>query len=110
LAFSEKDALPPKETACIGCGRCAAHCPLRLMPCEIFNGFKHKDYELLEKSKVNLCMECGCCTYVCPAKRPLVQVNKLAKAALRQYQSEKKAQLEKRKAREELNKEEATEK
>jgi electron transport complex protein RnfC len=34
-------------------------------------------------------MECGCCSYVCPARRPLVENNKLAKAALRKYQAEK---------------------
>jgi electron transport complex protein RnfC len=25
------------------------------------------------------CFECGCCSYVCPAKRPLVQFIRLAK-------------------------------
>jgi len=37
-------------------------------------------------------MECGCCAYICPAHRPLVQTNKLAKAKLaawRKLQSEK---------------------
>jgi len=40
--------------------------------------------EDLEKLKVNICMECGCCSYVCPANRPLVQTNKLSKAFLRE--------------------------
>ena len=35
-------------------------------------------------------MECGCCSYVCPANRPLVQTNKLAKLKLREYFSYKK--------------------
>ena len=39
-------------------------------------------------------MECGCCAYVCPAKRPLVQVNKLSKAMLNQYNAQQKAQAE----------------
>ncbi|MBQ8585197.1 MAG: electron transport complex subunit RsxC [Butyricicoccus sp.] len=103
LAFSVKDAAPPKETACIGCGRCAAHCPLRLMPGEITDAFKRQDFEMLGKAKVNLCMECGCCTFVCPAKRPLVQVNKLAKAALRQYQTEQREKLARQKAAEANN-------
>ena len=37
-------------------------------------------------------MECGCCSFGCPAHRPLVQTNKLAKAKLavwRKAQSEK---------------------
>ena len=39
--------------------------------------------ERLEEAKVGLCMECGCCSYVCPAARPLVEYNKLGKALLR---------------------------
>jgi electron transport complex protein RnfC len=46
--------------------------------------------EILEKEKVNICMECGCCSYVCPAKRPLVENNKLAKVALRDFNAKKK--------------------
>jgi electron transport complex protein RnfC len=29
-------------------------------------------------------MECGCCSFVCPANRPLVQTNKLAKVFLKE--------------------------
>ena len=95
LAFGAKDAEPPKETACIKCGRCIAHCPLRLMPADIETAFKLKKGEDLEALKVNMCMECGCCSFVCPAKRPLVQVNKLAKGMLRDYQAAQKAAAEK---------------
>jgi electron transport complex protein RnfC len=28
------------------------------------------------------CIECGCCTYTCPAAIPLVQVIRLAKGAI----------------------------
>ena len=91
LAFAEAEAAPPKETACIKCGRCIAHCPLNLMPADIETAFRLKKPEALEALKVNLCMECGCCAYACPAKRPLVQVNKLAKAMLRDWQSAQKA-------------------
>lgn len=87
LAFNEKDAAPPKPSACIRCGRCAAQCPFGLSPCDISRAYESGDMSALEKSKVNLCMECGCCSYTCPAKRELVQKNKLAKAALRDYKN-----------------------
>jgi electron transport complex protein RnfC len=32
-------------------------------------------------------MECGCCSFVCPANRPLVQTNKLAKVFLKEEQA-----------------------
>lgn len=99
LAFDEKDGMPAPSTACIKCGRCIAHCPLNLMPVEIERAYKLHDCEALEKFKVNICMECGCCCYVCPAKRPLVQSNKLAKAMLRSFQAERKAALEKAEAK-----------
>ena len=40
---------------------------------------------MLEKNKIMLCMECGCCSFVCPASRPLVQNNRIAKAEYREY-------------------------
>lgn len=101
LAFDEKDAVLPAETACIKCGRCAAHCPFNLAPADIETAFKLKNTEELAELKVNLCMECGCCAYVCPANRPLVQANKLAKAALRDYQAAVQKAAEMLKAKEE---------
>lgn len=89
LAFNRKDATPPAATACIKCGRCVEHCPFGLSPVEISKAYHAGDGATLEKLKVNLCMECGCCSYVCPAKRNLVQRNKLAKALLRTYRTGK---------------------
>ena len=90
LAFGERDAQLPKPTACIRCGKCMDSCPFALAPVEISKAYEQNDGAMLEKLKVNLCMECGCCSYICPAKRNLVQTNRLAKAALRTYQIKKK--------------------
>ena len=87
LAFDRDDATPPPETACIRCGKCVEHCPFGLSPCDISKAYDKDDGASLSKLKVNLCMECGCCSYVCPAKRNLVQKNKLAKVMLRDYQA-----------------------
>ncbi len=95
IAMDEKEATPKKTTACIGCGACMNHCPFRLDPREIARAYKLDRGEELEKLCVDLCMECGCCSFVCPANRPLVQTNKLAKIKLRAYQTKKKAEAEK---------------
>ena len=92
LAFGEKEATPPKVTPCIKCGRCMAHCPFGLDPVGISKAYKAGDVDTLAKLKVNLCMECGCCSYVCPAKRNIVQRNKMAKTMLRNAQMAKAAQ------------------
>ena len=82
LALSEEQTRFPKETACIRCGRCTNNCPLGMAPAAIEKAYAKKDVELLEKLMVNTCMECGACSYLCPAHRPLVQTNKLAKMLL----------------------------
>lgn len=100
LAFDEKDAEDPVPSACIRCGRCVAHCPFNLMPAAIESAYNNKEPETLKSLKVNLCMECGCCSFSCPARRPLVQVNKLAKAMLNKYNAEQKEAAEKKAAKE----------
>jgi len=82
LAFPEKDAAPPPPSACIKCARCIAKCPMRLMPSFIEDAFEMKNLDLLRKYKVNMCAECACCAYVCPAGRPLAQVMSLSKNML----------------------------
>lgn len=84
LVLSEAQTRFPKETACIRCGKCTNNCPLGLAPAAIEKAYKKKDVEHLEKLMVNSCMECGSCAYLCPAHRPLVQTNKLAKMLLKE--------------------------
>ena len=92
-AFNKKDAKNPKESACIHCGRCVAACPMSLNPTVFAKAMGLANSadraERLDIAKVNLCIECGCCSFVCPAKRPLVENNKLAKADLREFNAQK---------------------
>ena len=95
IAMDEKDAKLPKPTACINCGECVNHCPLKLDPRNISKAYKLNLVEELQNLCADLCMECGCCSYVCPANRPIVQTNKLAKAKLNEYLREQKAKEDK---------------
>ena len=83
LAFSAADATLPEPTDCIRCGRCVAACPMHLVPPTLVGAFKRGDREALVRNGLATCMECGCCSYSCPANRPLVQTLRLAKAELR---------------------------
>ena len=85
LALSNKEAKTPKNTACIRCGACINNCPFGINVPAIAKGYKTGDMEMVEKAGAEICMECGCCSFGCPANRPLVQTNKLAKIALREY-------------------------
>ena len=92
--FNIKDSLPAKQYACIHCGRCVSACPLGLNPTLYAKAMKVEDKDdraqRLTEAKLNLCMECGCCSFVCPSHRPLVETNRLAKTDLRNYQAAKK--------------------
>ena len=78
------EAWCPGETACINCGKCYTACPFNLLPVAIKAAFENRDVEKLKQLKVDQCMECGSCTYVCPARRPLSFVHKKAKIFLKE--------------------------
>lgn len=72
-----------KQTACLRCGRCNKVCPLGLTPQMMAVAAEKKDYERYEKKLYGLeCIACGSCTFTCPAKRPLMQTFKQAKAEI----------------------------
>lgn len=78
-----RDGKPQPQTACIRCGRCADACPMNLYPAMVETSLRVGNKENLNSLNINYCMECGCCSYVCPAKRPLTQVMRTAKAEIR---------------------------
>ncbi len=104
LALDESDAVLPEPTACIRCGSCVDACPLHLMPAAIEAAYNKRNVDKLRALHANLCMECGCCSFVCPARRMLVQTNKLAKGLIAADNAAKKAEAD-RKAKEAEEKE-----
>ena len=84
LVFSEDEAAIPEETQCIRCSKCVTACPMSLMPTTLDIMARNKDIDGLNKYHVMDCIECGCCTYVCPAKRYLVQSIRNGKTYVRQ--------------------------
>ena len=68
--------------SCIKCGKCVGVCPMNLMPNFIGSASEKNMMDLAEKYGAMDCFECGCCTYTCPAKRPLVQWIRIAKGAI----------------------------
>jgi len=82
LVLPESEVSVKSYGPCIRCGRCIDACPMMLQPSLIglFIEKGHyqdaKDYNLMD------CFECGSCTFVCPANRPMVQWVKKAKKEL----------------------------
>ena len=83
LAFDEREAALRQPTACIRCGRCVAACPMQLMPTKLEQAAERKNTEALQSLHVMTCMECGCCSFSCPAGRRLVQAIRLGKSYVR---------------------------
>lgn len=72
-----EDAVSEQETtACINCGRCVNACDEGLVPARLSQFAEKFDFESFQKWHGMECVECGCCSYICPAKRPLAQVIK----------------------------------
>lgn len=86
LAFGEGAEKVPATTACIRCDACIDSCPIHLAPISIQKAFQRDDVLALNKLMADLCVECGTCSYVCPAKQPLAQSVRLARARLRAEQ------------------------
>ncbi len=67
---------------CIRCGRCIDACPMKLQPSLIGIYIEKGHYEDAKDYNLMDCFECGSCTFVCPANRPMVQWVKRAKKEL----------------------------
>ena len=84
LAFSKAQALVKEETACINCGKCHQACPFKLIPTALAKAYEMRDAQALSDLKVMQWMECGSCSYICPARRPLAFTNKLGKGVVKE--------------------------
>lgn len=93
LAFDEKGATLPEPSACIRCGRCMEKCPVDIAVPAVEGAMKIKNEgkraAALIDTGVRQCVDCGCCSYVCPAHRHLLATNQDAKWWLKQYERAK---------------------
>ncbi len=87
LALSVDDVSAMEPGPCINCGRCVEVCPGRIIPSRLADYAEHFEEEAFLENHGMECCECGCCSFICPAKRPLTQ----------EIKSMRKLQLAKRK-------------
>lgn len=87
LGLSKDDVAAMEPGPCINCGRCVEACPGRIIPSRLASYAEHFEEEEFVANHGMECCECGCCSFVCPAKRPLTQ----------EIKSMRKIQLAKRK-------------
>lgn len=76
------------DAPCIRCGRCVEHCPMRLMPLKLADAAHKDDIEMAERYNVTECIECGLCSYICPANKNLLQFIRMIKPDVLRKQRE----------------------
>ena len=73
LAFRKDQVAASKPSPCINCGKCLEVCPGRVMPSRLATMAEHGDVDGFIDNYGMECCECGCCSYICPAKRNITQ-------------------------------------
>lgn len=68
---------------CIRCSRCVDVCPMGLTPGLLSVLAEKGYYEEAKTHNLFDCFECGSCAFVCPSKRPIVQLVRLAKSMVK---------------------------
>ena len=76
LCLTEDAVSVMEPSACINCGRCVEACPSRIVPRLLADYAENYNEEAFLSHDGMECCECGCCSYVCPAKRQLTQAIK----------------------------------
>ncbi len=64
---------------CIKCARCVDSCPMYLLPLKLSDLSQYEKYDKLDEYDVQSCIECGSCSYICPADRPLLDYIRIGK-------------------------------
>jgi electron transport complex protein RnfC len=80
LLLPEAESVRGKIEPCIRCSKCVSVCPMGLEPYLLMPLSQKGMFDRLEEEKVMDCMECGSCSYTCPADRPLLDYIRLGKA------------------------------
>lgn len=77
------------EQPCIRCAKCVDACPMGLEPYLLMTLSRQHLQQEAEDHGVMNCLECGCCSYICPSYRPLLDAIRLSKTTIRKNQKKR---------------------
>ncbi|BDX38594.1 electron transport complex subunit C [Tenuifilaceae bacterium CYCD] len=80
IVFQSKESKRKTESVCIRCAKCVSICPMGLEPYLLNKLGQQMIFDRMEQENVLDCMECGSCSFECPAHLPLLDYIRLGKA------------------------------
>ena len=86
ILMTAEETVADSEGPCIRCARCVKNCSCFLSPVIINNALESGDMEEAVRAGLLDCVECGSCSYICPARIKLVQRFRIGKQRLRAMQ------------------------
>lgn len=83
LFLTEKDSPMQEEITCFRCSKCLRVCPEGLNPIKLKELWSRKEKDEFLKFGGEKCIECGLCSYVCPANIEIAQAIKTGKTFIK---------------------------
>jgi Na+-translocating ferredoxin:NAD+ oxidoreductase subunit C len=83
------DAVRQPFGPCIRCAKCVTACGNSLEPFLLMTLAEKGYFERLENERIIDCMECGSCSFVCPACRPVLDYIRLGKSEVKRMLRER---------------------
>lgn len=80
LCMTKDEVKEFEPSACINCGKCVEVCPSGIIPARLADFAQRGNEEMFLKYNGLECCACGCCSFICPAKRQLTQSIKTMRA------------------------------
>ena len=82
IIFPAEESKRKEIKPCIRCAKCVSVCALNLEPFLLMALSEKGLFERAENERITDCMECGCCSYTCPADRPVLDYIRLGKSTV----------------------------
>jgi electron transport complex protein RnfC len=90
VVIPEHEASRKVSRNCIRCSKCISVCPMGIEPYLLMAMAGKEVIDRLEDERIMDCMECGSCSFICPANRPLLDYIRLGKSRVNKMKRRKK--------------------